>query len=218
MRWSCLWVCLIAIGLSSCEEKIVDGPEAVAIRQAFQQQDEFFDAMDGEAVVAMMAESSVTHYDALIELALNGSRDQLLQLRPTDLSEVIRIRNRLEPEEVLGMSSRELLVRAVDDGWYSFEEDDEIPEYTLGRIDVAGERASAMVLEDGVKTGHFADFYLEGGQWKFDFQSWDTLWDSLYVQEAKDAEMSVADLILAYEDYEVGLRQEVDRWIPMSDW
>jgi hypothetical protein len=210
---------LLVIGMGCGEEP--ETPEQQAARAVFEAFESAIFGADGETAVSHMTKGSISYYDVLIDYATDGKKADVLRLSPTDKSEIVRMRNRLELHDLDKMTGRDFLIFATNEGWYSGVDDEDVPDdwINLGHIDIAGDRASGMVLDEGEKTGHFLDLYLEDGTWKVDFQSWDTLWNKYMEQIAKELDLPIDDATLQLENYEWGsVKKDVVRWTPMREW
>jgi hypothetical protein len=207
---------LCSLGLGCAEEP--DTPEQAAVRAAFDAFDRAIVGADGEIAVSHMTRGSIAYYDVLIDYATDGKKEDVLRLSAVDKSEIVTMRNRFELRELDKMTGRQYLVFATNEGWYSGDEEAD-DWFSIGNISIAGDRASAMVLELGDKTGHFVDLYLEDGAWKVDFQSWDTLWNKYLEEYAEYEDMTIDESMIQMEnDYWGSVKKDLLYWTPMRQW
>lgn len=202
--------------LPACEKEAPDTPEQAEVRQVYLDFDHACNTGQGELAASLVASRCFNYYEQLIRYATDGDKGTVLNLRPTDRSEIVMIRNRMDLSELDRMDGRTFLTHIVDAGWYASA--DESDWFSLGQIQINGDTAAAIMYDEGRKTGRFLDFYREDGAWKIDVHSWDTLWDDYYIEVAREVGMSVDEFILAIEADFYGLNMNVTRWTPMRSW
>lgn len=202
--------------LPACNTEEPDTPEQAEVRQVYWDFDQACNTGQGEFAASLVAGRCFEYYEQLINYATDGDKRTVQNLRPTDKSEIVMIRNRMDLRELDKMDGRAFLTYIVDAGWYASVDDSDW--FSLGQIQINGDTAAAIMYDEGKKTGRFLDFYREDGAWKIDVHSWDTLWDDYLIKIAREVGMSVDEFILAIEADEYGLNMNVTRWTPMRSW
>lgn len=204
---------LAAVALAGCDE------EEAAIEAAFYDQQNAFNQSDGATAVASYTARSFVFYDNLLEHALTSEDDVVRRLAPAAQGELVMMRNRCDVKQLEAMSGRDWVQHATDEGWYTYEEDPDRPEYfyTIGRIDVAsdGTTATAQVLIDGVPLERSLEYTFEDGRWKCEIDSEIAQLSDELRAWAVDIRTPIRELILMWEGEDWG-EVRPDIWKPLK--
>jgi hypothetical protein len=83
------------------------------------------------------------------------------------MMQALMLRDQIESEQLRGMSGRDILVLAIDNGWVGKQG---VSKLDIDEIDVNGDKATARVLSMRGPTDQVMQFVREGG-WKFDLRA-----------------------------------------------
>jgi len=190
----------------------------------------------GDQVAKVLSQKSMDRYTRLLKIALEAPKTKTLDLPPSDMEEVLKMRHRLKRSEYRNIDGKAYLILATNKGFY--EDDD--PTWKLTEIKIAADRGTATVYnpewEKAANSSGFArsltgsryraagigldqkpprysvDLVKEGGDWKIDEPSMIEWWDKRRRAEAKEARMSMRDFLMAEEMERTG------EDVPMSIW
>jgi hypothetical protein len=151
----------------------------------------------------------------VIKVALDGTKEEVQALGPTQRLEVLLIRLMAKRKDVERLDGREYCEFATSRGWYVTPPLEQTND-TLKKITVRGNNASGQLYSDGQKTGLTMRFVKQGGKWRFDEPDAVAQWDRTWQQAASLEGASVTKLIL--EELEVRTGKEVTDaiWKPMK--
>jgi hypothetical protein len=215
MNRSLLAILLTAVGLlcASCGD-----PREAAVEAAFYDHENAMNWRDGATTVALYSSESLAIYDALLKHALDSDAATVKRLSPAAASEIFRMRNRCEAAQIEAMSGAAWAKYATEQGWYSYEEDPDRPEYLFEigaiRISADGARATGQILVDGEPLARPLEFVREDDRWKRQLKSeLDIVTDQLRAW-ATETRTNVYDLLMMWEEEEWG-EVRPDMWRPM---
>ena len=207
---------LAALMLTGCEDPHAE--DKAAIRACLRQLDQANQECDGAKAVACMSSEALDEYTRLVNLALDGTRDQVLALYPADKWQIIQIRNRMTRREVQGMDGAAYQRHATGECWYlAWDDEDTAYEDDIGKIDVWGDVAYAVIKDwDGDDSGRVAEFTREGGVWKVNEFSFNRLFDEDIREWAREADMTEDEFLIYLEEseWENDIRDSI--WDPMK--
>ena len=104
---------------SSAQPSQADQVRASAVRVAFDRYMNAALAHDGATVAALVSKNTIASYARYQQLALYGSKDELLGLNPYERFSVLHLRHRLPAEALAGMTPLQILQESYDKGWNS---------------------------------------------------------------------------------------------------
>lgn len=190
MRWIITCVAVASIMLADGCGKLGDERE---IRRVWADYDRASDERDGARAVAIVTKGTLDYMGELVRVALDGRREDVLKLKPSEMFMVLQIKSRGRREVFAKLDGPGYIRWATEHGWWESEYLD-MPE--LHKIHfVNSDKAVAEMVIDGTTAGDPAVFLREDGTWKFSEASLYAFWDSLWEEEAKELGWPVADLI-----------------------
>ncbi|MEX2081304.1 MAG: hypothetical protein WEC33_06780 [Dehalococcoidia bacterium] len=102
---------------------------------------------NGAAFVALLAPESFTHYDRMIQLALNATPKQLQSMSIMDKLDIVMMRNRMKRKDLEAIDGKAWIAKAVGEGWYEAEGGDEADVHERN-ITVRGSTATVEIIYD----------------------------------------------------------------------
>lgn len=120
--------------------------------------------------VDLLSTSSASYYEEIRDVALQGGASELNALKPTDQLQALFLRLTIDPGKLRQMSGRELVTRAVAEGWIGqdLRRTDELREVSL-QGDTATGRLYKFGQDDRPDRGR-QHFVREGGEWRVDLR------------------------------------------------
>ena len=196
--------------LGGCEQQAADkeGIRSVMVRIA-----EAYDARDGETVASLFTAESLARYGRLVQLGLNGSRNDVLALNAWDVREVLSMRLRAKRKDLKDLDPRAYVVYAVSHGWYDVQEP---TLYELRFIRVRGDEADADLYYNDVEMSKGCGFMREGGVWKFDQGARARAYSRGIDARAAQEGVPVAELLLRRLEEITGIEAPPTIWDPMK--
>ncbi len=188
-----------------------DQSDRSAIRDTVRHMDALTDGGDGEGAAALIAPESFAYYDRLVKLALDASAKEVWALPAGDQSEILRMRNRLSRKELGAMDGRGWVVHSIKQGWWRDEES-----WDAGRIKVRGNSATGVAYLDGEETIMTLQFVKVEGRWLADYRHVDPEMEAFIRETARDEGMTVQEVLVAWEEEELGQPVKKDIWQPMK--
>lgn len=203
------------LGLAGCEDP--DAAEKDAIMDSLRQLDQANIDCDGAAAVAVMSSEGIADYTRLVNLALDGTRVEVLGLEPSELMQVLQLRNRLTRAQLEQMDGAAYQEYATSECWYISDDIEDVGyEWSVDDIKVYGDLAHAAILdEDGKDSGLVVEFAKEDGVWKVNEFCFHRLYDEWLYSYAGQEGMEMADLLIAVEELEWGNPIRRSIWEPM---
>lgn len=125
-------------------------------------------AYQGGEAARWVTDSTLVLYATYINLALHGSKKEIEKQPLTDQINILTMRHKIPTAELNAMDGRALFVYTVDHQWTKKEA---VEVQSLGKTDVKGNVAKAVLLVNGKPLGLTLSFLLEGGVWKTDLTS-----------------------------------------------
>ncbi len=226
-----LLVLLLMLPLSGCDKQ---APAKREVRAAWDAYVKANEEHRGQDAAALVTKNTIEHYTKLLKTALDMPAKDVWNLPPTQMSEILKIRNRFKKSEVKGIDGKGYLIIAGSRGWNT----DSDPEWTLTDIRINDERASASIynpeweseynkqralraLARRARMGsriekpprYPVELRKEGEVWKVDETSMHARVDQELKDLAKESRMSVRDMLMEIE----GFLTDQEK-IPMSVW
>ena len=203
------------LGLSGCEDP--DAAEKEAILASLRQLDQANIDCNGAAAVAVMSSKGIAAYTRLVNLALDGTRVEVLGLEPSELMQVLQLRNRLTRAQLEQMDGADYQEYATSECWYVAEDYEDVGyESSIDDIKVYGDLAHAAILdEDGKDSGLVVEFAKEDGVWKVNEFCFHRLYNEYLYSVAAQEDMEVAELLVVIEEMDWGNDIRRSIWEPM---
>lgn len=203
------------LGLCGCEDP--DAAEKEAILASLRQLDQANIDCDGAAAVAVMSSKGIAQYTRLVNLALDGTRVQVLGLEPSELMQVLQLRNRLTRAQLEKMDGADYQEYATSECWYLAEDLEDVSYATqIDDIRVYGDLAHAAILdEDDKDSGLVVEFAKEDGVWKVNEFCFHRLYDEYLYSYAAQEGIEVAELLILIEEMDWGNTIRRSIWEPM---
>ena len=210
--FAALFLFLVLLLVPACDEFAEDKEE---IKTVFDNVNLYNNTKNGKAILECFTEESFAAYEPTIRVALDGTKEEVLALGPTERLEALMIRLMAKRKEVEKLSGREYCEFATSRGWYVTPPLEQTSD-TLKKITVRGNNASGQLYSDGQKTGLTMRFVKQGGNWRFDEPDAMAQWDQTWQQAASIEGASVTELIL--EELEARTGKEITDaiWKPMK--
>jgi hypothetical protein len=174
----------------------------------------------GIEVAGLLSKGTIEHYTKLVKAGLDMPAKDCWNLPPTQMYEVLKMRNRFKRSELKGIDGKGYLVISASRGWNN----DDDPDWTLTDIKVTEDRASAQIHNAEWEAAYARDraagaltrrgrlgwrvekpprypieLTKEGDIWKIDGTSVLPRQDQELRDFAKDSRMSVRDFLMELE-------------------
>lgn len=146
-------------------EPTPEGPEAEAVRAAFESYRQALIEEDGAAAADRISANSVEAYQRFRDLALSGSREEVGELSMVHRMQVLLLRHRIEPDALEAMNGRTAFAHAVDEAWVGAGG---IARLEIHHVAVRGDEARANVGVGPAPSPDIFRFLREDGEWRFD--------------------------------------------------
>lgn len=199
----------VSLPLISCKPN----PHAEEMLAAWDAYSAAYDDADAETVVRHTTESSFSYYERMRRLALDGTREDLMKLSPSQFWEVAKARHRASRKELAKLDGKGYLTMAIRDRWYDMP-----PSYYPGKTGevTANEHSGRVELTWGRKYSAEVYFEKHDGVWQVDAGRPDPRWEHIISEGAHNNGMAVHDFVLALEKQVSGRPIDPDRiWKPM---
>lgn len=168
-------------------------------------------ARDGESAVNLLSQSTIDYYGEMQQLALYGSRETVQSLSLVNQMQVLLLRLRLEPARLKGMSPRQLMVHAVDQGWIG---ENSVLKTRIGPVSVEGRVAIANAIVDGQTSALTFRFVNEAKGWHLDLVPTVQASNAALQLAAKQRGVSELDFISLLVESAVGRKVGPSVWQP----
>lgn len=139
--------------------------DSEAILKSFQNYKSAILDQKGEIATGLVTKRTVDEYQNYVDWALSGDRKTLESLSFINRFQVFLLKHRIPVETLKKLDGRSAFAYAVDRDWIG---KNGTIRTTLGKVDVAGNRATAEVLIGGQTAPNRFQFTKENGVWKFD--------------------------------------------------
>jgi hypothetical protein len=150
--------------LLTSQSALVLADDNAAIPRIFDEYKSALLSQRGTAAAELLSADSIAFYDSLRELALFGTKDEIIARPGEDILHVLQIRRELEPDRIQQMSGRDLAAYFVDAGWYFLNDSVKlVPE----SISVTNDEAVADFTIAGSSVRGQLTFFRENGSWRF---------------------------------------------------
>lgn len=212
--------------------------EKAEIRAAFNQVRDGNHSSDGQGMTAVLTQRTFDHYAKIVKMGMDSKAQDVWNLQPCDMYEVLRMRNRAKRAQLKSLDGKSYLIFACKEGWFSHDAEG----WELGKINVAGDTAlgtvhhpeweaayakqqvASVLSRRSMRYGDKLDkpftytcqFIKEGGVWKLDEPSMHNEYNRRINDAAKEARMSVRDFLMAFEEEESGNDIKMNIWDPMK--
>lgn len=218
-------------GLAGCDKHVKDKAE---IRSAYDQYQQGQMDANGTAVAAVFTQRTFDHYAKLVKIGMDAKAQDVWNLPPSDMYEVLRMRSRAKRSQLKLLNGRDYVLLATKEGWWSGGE----PGWKIVEIKVTGTTAVGTVRHPeweaeykqqqvagmlsrrarrsmGALDKPFSyncQFVKEDGAWKVDETSMFPEFNRWLTEAAKESRRSVRDFLMMLES------EERDQKLPMSIW
>jgi hypothetical protein len=199
------WIALLlATALGSC-----GSADEQAIRQAFQQYKQALLDQDGERAAALVTHNTLDYYGEMRDLALDATRDEILDRRLIDRLTIALYRVLLGPtlEQV---NARQLFVFSVDEGLIGSRSD--VAGLEIGDVTVSGDFGTANATSEGQEAPLVWEFRREGDQWKLDLEALFPVSNLVLQNAAEEAGLTENQLIYRTLEARTGQRIGAEIW------
>ena len=142
-----------------------EGPEAEAVRAAFESYRRALIEEDGEAAANRVSANTLEAYQGFRDLALSGSRSALEALPMVHRMQVLLFRHRIAPDALEAMTGRAAFAHAVDEAWVGSGGIDRLE---VHHVSVRGDEAVANVGVGPRPSPDLFRFQREDGEWRLD--------------------------------------------------
>jgi hypothetical protein len=201
-----LALAFVLISLPACEP-----PEAQHVRDAWQEFTDALNSGDGKTATGLLTQRIFDQYDAWLDVARRGSRDQVKALDAAARAEIVKMRHRL-PGQLAGLDGKKYLTLAIDKGWYAADPADRPPKF--GKITFTDDRADVELLIRDEPSGRFHSFVLVNGLWKIDRPPIDEFYNERIAQAVKSEHSTEDNLIMRWESGATGVMVKPSIWDP----
>jgi hypothetical protein len=141
--------------------------EEAAIRSTHDKFNAASSANDFQTVVSLVNQNTLDFFERMRTHAINSGPETISSLPMVDRMFIATIRAHVEPSYLKQLSSAQLVMVGMRDGWLNTTKDGKSPP-ALGEILVDADRAEAEIIANG-QTGPFKFvFTKEDGLWKHD--------------------------------------------------
>lgn len=169
---------------------------------------------DGEAAAGVVTQESRDYFRNLADQALTLDRAGLHEIHLTDRLYALLLRHNLDRGTLQGMSGRDVVSYAVDNGWIGRNGASQL---RLGDYKVEGDRASGTILRpDGVKSSFKMEFVREGGRWLLDLVALMNLTRTAFEYAVQQSGLSEDEFVLLMLEQGTGRKPGPDIWSPPS--
>lgn len=224
---------LFGVGLPACDKH---AEQKKAIREVYDTYNQTAESGDGPGQAAVLSANTLTHYDKLLKIGLNGKADEVMALSPSAQHEILAMRNRATRKQLQGYTGKGYVIHAVKQGWWSGFGDDEwklrsikvngdsaearivedIPTYTISQSYRSSLRSSARIERNRKPREYPIRFVCEDGKWKVDETTLFPRFDAEATAAAKAYRVSMRDFLMAWEEDESGKEVTMKIWDPMK--
>ncbi len=120
----------------------------------------------GEKAADLVTSATLDYFGLMREFALYGSAAQVVRQPLADQMQILTYRHEIEPDMLLAMTPRELLIYLVDN---DLIDKTSVKKTDSGKITVQGPVATVGIRRKKKPTGVNFHFYREDGRWLIDF-------------------------------------------------
>lgn len=188
-----------------------DQSDRSAIRATVQQMDAMTDGGDGEGAAGLIAPESFAYYDRLVKLSRDAGAKEIWGLPAADQSEILRMRNRVPRKDLGALDGRGWVVHSIKQAWWHDEES-----WDARRIKVRGNSATCTAYVDGEETLTTLHFVRVEDRWLIDYRHVDPEMEQFVRETARLEGKTVQEVLVAWEEEEVGKPVKPDVWQPMK--
>jgi hypothetical protein len=183
-----------------------------AVRDAFLGYKSAILAADGTTAVTHVSQSTINYFDEMQKLALHGTAADVRAQSLINQMQILLFRHRLEPQQVKGMSPRQLFVYGVDKGWIG---KNSVVALEAGATEVSGDVATIEIVQSGKPTGLKFRFLRENGGWRLDLVPVLQLGNAALKLAAKQQGITEEFLILSLLESVSGKKVPPSIWDPL---
>lgn len=155
----------LLIILACCISFIASANEPEAAVKTFEDYKSAILEQKGQVAVGLVTKRTVDEYQNYVDWALSADRKTLESLSFINRFQVLLLKHRIPPDTLKQLDGRSVFAYAVDRDWIG---KNGVIRTTLGKVDVANDRATAEVLIGGKAAANRFQFRKEDGTWKFD--------------------------------------------------
>jgi hypothetical protein len=139
--------------------------DRAAIRETFARYRQAVVDEDGQALVDLLSQQTLSYYERMRDLCLGADETTLRAEALMTQVQVLSLRIRMKPEELEGMSGADLIRHSVAEGWLR---NPAAADSDIGEIQLDGDRAEATHLVSGKDGGSKLYFAREPAGWRID--------------------------------------------------
>lgn len=201
-------ICLIQLlTLTGCTQDAED------VRMAFEDCDQAMLDGDSQRVIELLSPDMLRQFDYLLQDALDATRDEVREKRPSEMAMILIMRNRCTRQQLEEMDGAAWVIYAVEQGWMKSSND--IASLSIGKVTVRGNTAVGEIWVNGEKTKLNYAFVRDGEQWKVDLTEAYKAWDEAVERHARLVKTSVERLLRNSESVQSGKKVPKRIWDPM---
>jgi hypothetical protein len=187
--------------------------EVESIRQTFLSYKAAILQRQGQSALSCVNRSTLQHYARMKALALEGQEKEIRQLTPLNKLIVLLIRHRVPVDDLRGMTSEELFIHGVNQGWIG---KDSILDSDIGQLQVFGNDASAEYVMRGNPTQLKFRFTKEDGKWRIDLTALMSMADHAMSMMIKEEGLEEDTLIISVIELVSGKKAPPTIWQPLG--
>lgn len=182
-----------------------------AIRETYDLANQALTSRDAAALAAHVSASTFTYFDRLLNLARVGTKAQVMSLPPSEMMELVMMRNRCTGAQLKNMTGPFWLKACFEGGDYY-----DMDGIELGSIKIRGDFAEASleyggfdIVDDSNNPIYFL-FVKENGTWRWDIQHIDKWFNSAMESDAAAMNRALPLAILDWEAESSGKKPRSD--------
>ena len=226
---------VILLPLTCCDKQ---PPDKRAIAAAWDNFVKANDEHNGAAAAALVSKGTIDHYTKLLKVGLDAPAKQCWELRPTEMAEVLKMRNRFTRTELKSIDGKGYVLIKASRGWATDDDDT----WKLTDIQITEGKATAMIYNPEVEAAFAKEKSLgilsrrrtfgpkpekppryplalvkEVENWKIDETSTHAAQDEEIKSMARETRMSVRDFLMAVEEFNADSdKLSMSIWEPMK--
>jgi hypothetical protein len=185
--------------------------EGELIRQAFLTYKAAILQHQGQSAVPLVNRATLQYYAQMKAIALEGQEKEVRQLTPVNKTMVLILRHRVPVGDLRGMTSEELFIHAVNQGWIG---KNSVLDSDIGELRVFGNDASAEYVKGGKPTPLKYRFTKEDGKWKIDLTAVMPMADQAMSMLIKKADLDEDTFIISIIESVSGKKVLPTIWQP----
>jgi hypothetical protein len=210
---SLLLCCACSSNRQETEQEAKSQEEASAVRQSFAAYKEAVLNDKGQEALAVITRNSRQYYGQMKQLALKAPEAEVRQLSTGNKMMVLFIRHRIPLNSLQGMTSENLFVHTVNQGWVGKSG---VIKIDIGKVEISGKHAVAEIVHSGQPTPLRYRFAKEEDKWKMDLSSAMTMAEQSFKQMIKEEDMDEDEFIFTVIELASGKKVPEKIWQPLQ--